>query len=138
MSVPPGPVYGLLDPNGTGKTAMIRCLLDTLGPSAGGAEVLGQRVTLDGSALRSRVGYVRGVVRLHDRETGHWHLDYRHARERLRLGFEHCHARIECLREKLGEMAASATNIEDCTTGANGGTQPGRHPCGVLGREAVA
>ena len=39
MSAPPGPVYGFLDPNGTGKTAMIRCLLDTLGPSAGGAEV---------------------------------------------------------------------------------------------------
>ena len=76
MSVPQGAVYGFLGPNGAGKTTTIRCLLGMLKSSAGTAEVLGQRVTLDGSAMKRRIGYVAGDVRLYERETGRWHLDY--------------------------------------------------------------
>ena len=76
MSVPHGAVYGFLGPNGAGKTTTIRCLLGMLKPTAGGSEVLGERVTLDGSSLRRRIGYVAGDVRLYERETGRWHLDY--------------------------------------------------------------
>jgi len=76
MSVPEGAVYGFLGPNGAGKTTTIRCLLGMLKPTSGEADLLGQRVNLDGSALRKRVGYVAGEVRLYDKETGHWHLDY--------------------------------------------------------------
>src|SRR5574340_1087078 len=76
MSVPEGAVYGFLGPNGSGKTTTIRCLLGMLKPTAGEADVLGQKISLDGSALRKRIGYVAGEVRLYERETGHWHLDY--------------------------------------------------------------
>lgn len=76
MSVPPGAVYGFLGPNGAGKTTTIRCLLGMLKPTGGSAEVFGHRVSLDGTATRRRVGYVPGDVRLFERETGHWHLDY--------------------------------------------------------------
>jgi ABC-2 type transport system ATP-binding protein len=76
MSVPEGAVYGFLGPNGAGKTTTIRCLLGMLKPTAGASEVLGERITLDGAALRRRIGYVAGEVRLYDKETGHWHLDY--------------------------------------------------------------
>jgi ABC-2 type transport system ATP-binding protein len=76
MSVPEGAVYGFLGPNGSGKTTTIRCLLGMLKATAGEAEVLSQRVGLDGSALHARIGYVAGEVRLYDRETGHWHLEY--------------------------------------------------------------
>lgn len=76
MSVPAGAVYGFLGPNGAGKTTTIRCLLGMLKPTSGGAEVLGEAVTLDGAALRHRVGYVAGEVHLYERETGRWHLDY--------------------------------------------------------------
>lgn len=76
MRVPHGAVYGFLGPNGAGKTTTIRCLLGMLKPTAGFAEVLGHRVTLDGTDMRTRVGYVAGEVRLYDRETGAWHLDY--------------------------------------------------------------
>ncbi|MDO8847650.1 MAG: ABC transporter ATP-binding protein [Coriobacteriia bacterium] len=76
MSVPAGAVYGFLGPNGAGKTTTIRCLLGMLKPTAGDAEILGERISLDGSALRRRIGYVAGEVRLYDKETGHWHLDY--------------------------------------------------------------
>jgi ABC-2 type transport system ATP-binding protein len=76
MSVPSGAVYGFLGPNGSGKTTTIRCLLGMLKPTAGEAEVLGKRVSLDGSEVRHRIGYVAGEVHLYERETGHWHLDY--------------------------------------------------------------
>jgi ABC-2 type transport system ATP-binding protein len=75
MCVPEGAVYGFLGPNGSGKTTTIRCLLGMLKPTSGQAEVLGQRVGLDGSAERARIGYVAGEVRLYERETGRWHLD---------------------------------------------------------------
>lgn len=75
MCVPSGAVYGFLGPNGAGKTTTIRCLLGMLKPTAGEATVLGEPVTLDGSALRHRIGYVAGEVRLFERETGRWHLD---------------------------------------------------------------
>ena len=76
LSVPGGAVYGFLGPNGSGKTTTIRCLLGMLRPTSGEAMVMGHRVTLDGAELRRRVGYVAGGVRLSERETGHWHLDY--------------------------------------------------------------
>ncbi|HHJ99335.1 MAG TPA: ABC transporter ATP-binding protein [Actinobacteria bacterium] len=76
MAVPQGAVYGFLGPNGAGKTTTIRCLLGMLKPTAGSSSVLGERVTLDGAALRRRIGYVAGEVRLYEKETGRWHLDY--------------------------------------------------------------
>ena len=76
MCVPEGAVYGFLGPNGAGKTTTIRCLLGMLKPTAGESDVLGERVTLDGAELRRRVGYVAGDVRLYERETGRWHLDF--------------------------------------------------------------
>ncbi len=75
MRVPQGAVYGFLGPNGAGKTTTIRCLLGLLRPTSGHAEVLGERVSLDGTELRSRIGYVAGEVRLYERESGRWHLD---------------------------------------------------------------
>lgn len=76
FSVPVGTTYGFLGPNGAGKTTTIRCLLGMLKPSDGEAAVLGRRVTLDGSDLRRRIGYVAGEVSLYPRETGRWHIDY--------------------------------------------------------------
>ncbi|MGV8083023.1 MAG: ABC transporter ATP-binding protein [Coriobacteriia bacterium] len=76
MHVPRGAVYGFLGPNGAGKTTTIRCLLGMLRMTAGEATVLSQPVTLGGAALRKRVGYVAGDVRLYSKETGRWHLDY--------------------------------------------------------------
>jgi len=68
--------YGFLGPNGAGKTTTIRCLLGMLKPTEGTASLFGQRVVLDGAEVRRRTGYVAGEVRLYERETGRWHIDY--------------------------------------------------------------
>lgn len=76
MRVPGGAVYGFLGPNGAGKTTTIRCLLGMLKPTAGEVQVFGEPISLDGAGIRRRIGYVAGEVRLYEKETGHWHLDY--------------------------------------------------------------
>jgi ABC-2 type transport system ATP-binding protein len=64
-----GEVFGFLGPNGSGKTTTIRCLLDLLRPTAGRIEVLGLDPRRDGVAIRSRVTYLPGELRLPERET---------------------------------------------------------------------
>jgi len=76
FEVRPGQVYGFLGPNGAGKTTTIRCLLSMLRPTRGSAFLFDEEVGIDGRALRSRIGYVPGDVKLFEKQTGRWVLDY--------------------------------------------------------------
>ena len=61
LEIPEGSVYGLLGPNGSGKTTTIRMIMDILMPDQGAVELFGRRPDFHG---RSRVGYLpeeRGV-----------------------------------------------------------------------------
>ncbi len=69
LEVRRGEVFGFLGPNGAGKTTTIRCLLDLLRPTAGRIEVLGLDPRRDGPALRARLAYVPGELRLPERGT---------------------------------------------------------------------
>ncbi len=63
LEIPRGTVYGLLGPNGSGKTTTIRMILGILLPDEGRVELLGGR---PGVGSRSRVGYLpeeRGLYR---------------------------------------------------------------------------
>ena len=55
LNVPAGAVFGLLGPNGSGKTSTIRTSLGIYVPDGGSVEVLGSR---DPLAVRRRVGYL--------------------------------------------------------------------------------
>jgi ABC-2 type transport system ATP-binding protein len=65
-----GEVLGFLGPNGAGKSTTIRCVLDLLRPTAGHIRVFGLDPQHDGVAVRSRLTYVPGELRLPDRMTG--------------------------------------------------------------------
>ena len=67
LHVEPGEVYGFIGPNGAGKTTTMRILLDILRPTAGDVRVLGERPRTGGAALRARIGYLPGELRLDGR-----------------------------------------------------------------------
>lgn len=70
LQVEQGTVFGLIGPNGAGKTTTIRMLLDIIRPTRGQISVLGQSPREAGQALRRRIGYLPGELRLDGRITG--------------------------------------------------------------------
>jgi gliding motility-associated transport system ATP-binding protein len=92
-------ILGLLGPNGSGKTTILRVLTGYLRPSAGSAQAGGFDLVREGRAARGRVGYVPEDAPL-----------YRHMRVseflvfmgRLRgLAGERLHDRLAFVRERL-------------------------------------
>lgn len=65
-----GEVFGYLGPNGAGKTTTLRLLVGLLGPTSGNASVLGYDLKRDSLAIRNRMGYIPGDVRLFEDLTG--------------------------------------------------------------------
>ena len=66
LEVRRGEIFGFLGPNGAGKTTTIRCLLDLIRPNGGVVRVLGLDPQADSVAVRARVGYLPGELRLDD------------------------------------------------------------------------
>ncbi|WAI02043.1 ABC transporter ATP-binding protein [Methanogenium organophilum] len=58
LSVERGRLFGLLGPNGSGKTTMIKMLTGQMNPSSGTAEVLGIDPSADPVAVREAVGII--------------------------------------------------------------------------------
>ena len=58
LSVPSGAVFGLLGPDGAGKSTLIRMLATVLTPDTGDAEVFGHSVTRDRKAATPLIGYM--------------------------------------------------------------------------------
>ncbi len=58
LSVRKGALFGLLGPNGSGKTTMIKLLTGQVRPSGGSAAVLGLDVVKDPIGVRERVGII--------------------------------------------------------------------------------
>lgn len=76
FSVQKGEVFGFLGPNGAGKTTTIRCMMDFLRPTDGEVKILGLDSQKDSVALKSKIGYLPGNVRLNNKWTGLEHIQY--------------------------------------------------------------
>jgi len=96
LEVQQGEVFGFLGPNGSGKSTTIRCLLGLLRPTAGRVSAFGLDSTRDGVAMRRRLAYVPGELRLPDRLSG---MELVTSIGRLRGGFDP--SRRDQLAERL-------------------------------------
>ena len=70
LTIAPGEIFGLLGPNGSGKSTALRLLLGFMRPSAGSASVAGLDCWTDSVAVRRRVAYLPGELRLYESMTG--------------------------------------------------------------------
>jgi ABC-2 type transport system ATP-binding protein len=66
LSIARGEVFGLLGPNGSGKTTIIRMLCGLMKPTSGSATVAGIDVTRDPEGVRQRIGYMSQKFGLYD------------------------------------------------------------------------
>ncbi len=76
LEVLAGEVFGYLGPNGAGKTTTIRLLLDCIRPTRGSVTVLGLDAHRASLAIRRRVGYLPGDLRLYDSLSGRELVSY--------------------------------------------------------------
>jgi ABC-2 type transport system ATP-binding protein len=70
LEIPPGEVFGLLGPNGSGKTTTLRMILGFLQPTSGHAWVDGHDCWRDSVQARRRISYLPGELRLYENMTG--------------------------------------------------------------------
>ena len=110
LRIATGEVFGLLGPNGSGKTTTIRMLCGLLEPSEGGASVAGIDVTVAPERIKQRIGYMSQKFGLYEDLTVAENLDFYAGiygltgaarRERLRQVIE-----FIGLGTRLGQLAA--------------------------------
>ncbi len=65
LEVPRGRVFGLIGPDGAGKSTLIRMLCTVLEPTSGDAFVFGNSVVSDPHAVKPRIGYMSQAFSLY-------------------------------------------------------------------------
>ncbi len=74
LDVPRGQVFGLLGPNGSGKTTMVRILSTVLAPDSGSATVGGFDVVKQADAVRRTIGLAGQFATVDENLTGYENL----------------------------------------------------------------
>jgi len=111
LTIPRGQVFGLLGPNGSGKTTTIRMLCGLMQPTGGTATVAGLDIRADAEMIRTRIGYMSQRYGLYDDLTVGENLRFYatvyglHGAERTRRLSEH----LEELgfTERMGQLAGT-------------------------------
>ena len=92
----PGQIVGLLGPNGSGKTTVMRMIMGLIRPTRGSIEILGLPTRYGQVGNRARVGYLPGTLGLYPHMTVEGFLQFlAHMRQ------VDCRARLEELLERM-------------------------------------
>lgn len=76
LEIEEGEIFGLLGPNGSGKTTTINCILSLLSFDKGNIEVFGQSMHPDSYELKRRIGVIMQNVAVFDELTVYENIDY--------------------------------------------------------------
>ena len=76
LDIKEGEIFGLLGPNGSGKTTAINCLLSLLKYDKGDIEIFGQKMTPDNYEVKQQIGIVLQNIAVFDELTVYENIDY--------------------------------------------------------------
>ena len=76
LEIKEGEVFGLLGPNGSGKTTTINCLLSLLAFDKGTIEIFGKKMTPDSYDIKRDIGIIMQNVAVYDELTVQENIDY--------------------------------------------------------------
>lgn len=103
LSIQEGEIFGLLGPNGSGKTTAINCLLALLKYDKGSITVFGKPMQPDSYDIKQQIGVVMQNVAVFDQMTVWENIDY----------FCGLYVRDKAMRRSLVEEAIAFTGLED-------------------------
>jgi len=76
FEVKEGETFGFLGPNGAGKTTTIRTIMDFIRPTEGSVSLFGLDSREHSVALKQKIGYLPGNIKLNNNWTGHEHVAF--------------------------------------------------------------
>lgn len=103
LEIKEGEVFGLLGPNGSGKTTAINCLLSLLTFNKGTIEIFGEKMTPDNYKVKREIGVIMQNVAVLDELTVYENIDY----------FCGLYIRDKATRKKYVQEAIAFVGLED-------------------------
>ena len=76
MEIKKGEIFGLLGPNGSGKTTTINCILSLLRYDKGDIEIFGEKMSPQRNDIQRRIGIVSQNVAVFEELTVYENIDY--------------------------------------------------------------
>ena len=76
LDIKQGEIFGLLGPNGSGKTTTINCILALLNYDKGSIKVFGEEIKPDSYEIKSKIGVVMQNVAVFEELTVYDNIDF--------------------------------------------------------------
>ena len=103
LDIREGEIFGLLGPNGSGKTTAINCMLSLLRYDKGTVEIFGEAMSPDNYKIKQQIGIVLQNVAVFDELTVYENIDY----------FCGLYIKDKSRKRELVEEAIQFTGLED-------------------------